>query len=526
MKKMNLLLLFLLLSVCTACKKDIYEGNIPLMSIEQFSPVMENGVVKLSGKVSLPKELNRETAKVGFFVRRLTTDMRDIFDGEFWSGGSSPYDAYLDFKSGYEYNNNETSYLWVDQVSADGTFSVPFVPQMQQYMCVAFVLNVLDDTGYYNTGCQILNSEPYFFTAEATVKLELVDPLRNEFRLTHSGGDMSMDIGLCWSYTHTLPDMEDYGMVSYFVQETDSVTFDYIDFGNNETVYLRGFARTYIDGYHDSYKVIYSDVLEFHPKEQVVDIHSKEDLHAFLASMYEYQEDAYGTGRYEYFGDKIWEIYHGQIKFHYEVKDSDWVDPISMQQGYFPIRMIQTLNATLQGSGVLPGIRTVSESGKVIGMSLPNCDVNNGVLENVDGCSLQNNNGRIEGGSYLDIFESKGVISSASYIHVTNNYGEVLDSDHISIDRNYGFVHDCKEVYGDEGYYYYNSMVEYNQSEGRIVNCSISEFSEGYNHLICRVNYGYMENCLPDSACCTNNHGVIQNPPTNGNAGGGIVEGE
>jgi len=92
-------------------------------------------------------------------------------------------------------------------------------------------------------------------------------------------------------------------------------------------------------------------------------------------------------------------------------------------------------------------------------------------------------------------------------------------------------VEGCKEVYGerDTGYGwmdYWDKMVEYNQSEGRIINCSISEFSEGYNHLICRINYGYMENCLPDSACCTNNHGVIQNPPTNGNAGGGIVEGE
>ena len=30
--------------------------------------------------------------------------------------------------------------------------------------------------------------------------------------------------------------------------------------------------------------------------------------------------------------------------------------------------------------------------------------------------------------------------------------------------------------------------------------------------MICKINYGYIENCLPNASCCRYNYGVIKNP--------------
>lgn len=541
MKKMNLLFFLLMLSALTACKKDVYEAESTLMSIEQFSPVVENGMVKLSAKVSLPREIDRETAHVGFLVKELTSGMNQyideiILEGAYWS----PYDAYRNWKYGDggsdHFADGENTYFWFENTRADGSFRASFVPQMKQYLCVAFVMNILDDTGYSDAQYQVLTSKPYFFTGEASLQLEMVSAFKHQFKLSCSSLDNNyVEGGLCWSATNSLPNLEDNPLPGYFTPNYQTNSFDFVDFGNHETVYLRGFIKIPIEGDSYSYKVAYSNVIEFHPKDQVVNIQSKEDMQKFIASMYERYTYSDGMKEYEeyvYQGYRIWDVYHGKINFGYEVEKNDWIDPLHMAEyGDTTYLELDELNATLQGRGVLPKIQRISKLGKVIGMSLSDCNVNEGVLENVTHSVIYTNYGKVEGGSHVEINDNHGVISHASYVYIYANYGEFLNSDHVLIENNYGLVEGCKEVYGerDTGYGwvdYWDKMVDYNQSEGRIINCSISEFSEGYNHLICRVNYGYMENCLPDSACCTNNHGVIQNPPTNGNAGGGIVEGE
>lgn len=531
--KKKLMLLLMGLFTLVSCEKDIYEDGNDRMEIEQYSPVLDNGVMKLSGKVSLSGEFRRETAKVGFCVTEYTEEMGNygFANGDIFLNGymASPFDAYLHWVSGGEYGYSD-GYLWADEIGTDGSFSVSFVPQQKQYMCIAFAINVLDEKGSsYDSKYQVLSTKPFFFTGEATAQLELVHSMLRNFRLTFIG-DQDLEVGLCWSATNPFPNVEDVcetGYWDYSNSETGTIVsaeFENLDFGDNERVYLRGYLKKYISDYSsnsESYKMVYSNVIEFSTKDLEVNINSKEDLQNFIKSMYVCRDSV--NNQYEDRRYDIWNNFYGKINVNYEAQKVDWLDYIRSNEygdsAYFEIPVV---NCTIAGKGVIPYINTISESGKISDMTLLDCWKNYGILENVDSSAIGTNYGTVKGGNRNDFSYNSGTISGATYVWIGSNRGQLLNSNHIYVGENYGLVQGCKEVYGTRTYDEYewteilNRMVGNNCSEGRIINCSLVP-DEDNSNLICGENQGYIENCLPDSACCENNYGVIKHSTSEGN---------
>ena len=480
--KKNVLLGLMGLFLLVACEKEIHENKNTNMTIEQYSPIQENGVMTLLGKVSIPEEFGRETAKVGFYVKEFSSDMNN--DLKRLLDEQMVVDAYQALMN--DEHNDE--YLWVDEVNADGTFEVSCIPQLKQYVCIAFAINAMTDgTSNY----QVLTSKPFFFTGEATARLEFTNPLGHQFKLTFSS-EPNIEVGVCWSATNRLPNIEDNpvrenynGVYNEQTITSDSVTFKNLDFGDNDVVYLRGYVQKSIkDGSSTnstSYKIIYSNVIEIRPKELVVEINSEEDVEEFMNLMY--KKDSWGIHE----GSKIWNQFRGKIVFNYEVGYSDW--PYSVREDNVVDQVIPNINCTITGKGTLPYITMVSEKGVIKGMNVEK------------------------------IVKNYGIVSETMGVEITSNYGRLTDTQNVYVYNNYGLIENCMSPLK-------YSMIIYNQSEGRIIDC------ETNSGIICEANYGYMENCLPDDRCCSSNYGVIKNPKDNhghgdnSNAGGGIVEGE
>ena len=539
MMKKNILFMLLGLFALVSCEKDIFSDSDKLISIEQFSPVMENGAMKLSGRVNLPAEFNRETAKVGFYVAEYDKEML-TYGFDYLSTGdvnaAYRYLMYGNTDDGYYYED-KNEFHWVDRLGADGTFEISFLPEMKQYVCIAFVANFLEsdtDGWYYNI--QLLQSDPFFFTGEATALLELVDPVFNEFKLSFSGYTYETEVGLCWSVTNKQPNLEDNCYISGYHYNSGSYIFDHVAFEAADVIYVRGFIRKYIrennSGNGESYKVIYSNMIELHPGKLEIIINSKEEMQAFINSMYVCTDSI--NQNYDYRGDEWWRSFRGSIQFNYAVEEADWLRGSMTEDGenYFNTYYeIPELNGTIEGKGIIPEIREVNEQGAVKGMTLFECNTNNGLLENVQVLSqfdnngllknvqnavIRNNNGSIDGGRNIEVSKNKGTISNINHIFIDSNYGSLTASDSVYVESNNGLVQNCKEVIGTvtrDGYTNdYNYIVNYNQEEGRIIDCTIKNNNENNAYMICYYNQGYMENCLPNSSCCGHNYGIIKNP--------------
>lgn len=556
MVKKNTLILLIGLFVLVSCEKDIYE-NTNTMSVEQYSPRQENGVMMLSGKVTIPQEFNRETAKVGFYVREFTKDMNNSLEWLF--DEYVAVDAYQALMNGEQFAGyyGDDKILWVDGMNNDGTFETSFRPQLKQYVCFAFAINALQ---WENSECQVLSSKPFFFTGEATPQLKLVDSFAHRFELTFSG-ESGIEVGLCWSATNVQPNVEDaciHGDYRYGYS-MNNVIFDCLDFADNDVVYLRGYVQKRIanDNYSEgtSYKMIYSNVVEFRPKECVVTINSKSDLQDFINSMYVYRYDGYADYYYEYHGDRMWKIFHGKINFNYTVQKEDWIDehiPAEYGPRYLEVPEIHCLIVGHEG-GVIPYVSSVSKSGMIKGMTVEVCDENHGILENLqnsfigknygvvrggDQCMFRENRGMVTGVSHVVIDSNYGNVLASENVDVGSNYGDLLDSKYVYVSSNYGLVQGCKDAYSlkeSEGSCY--NMVRVNNRGGRIIDCIIEhQVSVGTVCYICNTNYGYIENSGPNIYCCNYNYGVIKNlydeSDNNGhgtggdNAGGEIVEAE
>lgn len=505
----KIMLLLVGMFVLVSCEKEIYEGGTPSMTIEQYSPVMENGVMTLRGKISIPNEFNRKTVKAGFYVSKFSSYMNDYIDNLL--DDYQVVDAYKSLL--YEEDNgewyNDSKFFWIDRINADGTYVMPFVPQLEQYVCIAFVINALDVN---NDNLQVLQSDPFFFKGEATAQLELTEPLLHRFELTFIA-DFDCEIGLCWSASNQLPNMEDNcihrgSYANEYGEQilSSSMSFERLNFGDNEVVYLRGYVQKRIDDSSNSnilgYRTIYSNVIEFRPKDLIVEINSKED---FVKSMFFCSDPVNEDYRNYYIGDDIFKTFRGKIHFNYEVQKEDWLD-ISRTEEYGDSIYwdIPKVNCTITGKGFIPNVSTISKSGIIKGMSLGRCYTNYGLLENVQTSEIDENRGSIKGGVYISI---------------GSNYGQLIDSKNVYVNYNMGLVKDCKDVYGgietDEYGNVYRGrsrMVETNGSEGNIINCTIENNNVENNYLICETNCGYMENCLPNPFCCANNYGIIKNP--------------
>lgn len=520
MKKSILFLLVGLLFILVSCEEEINEIADKQINIEQFSPVLENGEMKLSGSVLFPKEFNRKTAQIGFFLREYTADYD--YPWESFIDADYIYWAYKqDFLNKEEGNYmDDAKVLWVDTLNADGTFETFMIPQIKQYICIAFAINVLESADYsYDAKYQVIISNPFFFTGETTAKLELVNPLWNQFKLTYTS-DSDIEVGLCWSATNTLPNVEDNRYRNYdggADGEQSSIYFDGLDFGDNDVVYLRGYVQKRIenDNYYSEiqgYKMIYSNVIEYRPKEHVVSINTKDDFQEFINSLYIDR----GYGNYDYRGDDLWKNYKGTIRFNYEVQKTDWLDINELTLwGDTVYLKIRDLKGTIEGKGTLAYVESVSSTGKISGMTLDYCDRNYGSLEYINNLSIYDNYGNITNSVGLLVDYNHGVITNSEQILVSENYNQIINSKKLYVYNNRGLVENCKDVHGQfsmEEHWHYNPyiMVHDNQPSGKIVNCTIETVDTISTAYICGTNYGYIEKCLPDSTCCITNYGIIK----------------
>ena len=524
MMKKNILLLLMGLFVLVSCEEEIYENISTSMTVEQYAPKQANGVVILSGKVSVPQEFSRETAKVGFWVREFTSDMNNRLEWLFEEYNViSAYRALMNGEQSGNYYDGQ--FLWVDAINGDGTFEKSFSPALKQYVCFAFVINAVSEDDY---NCQVLGSKSFFFSGEGAVQLKLVDPFFHNFEINFSSEMDIRECGLCWSSTNKQPTVEDVYI------STGWTIFDSVDFGDNDVVYLRGYIMKYISNTNnlkgESYKISYSNVIEFRPKEQVIDINSKYDLQDFINSMY------YNG----YTGQERWNVFRGKINFNYAVQKEDWVDEQrTAEYGRTMYSEIPYLHCSIVGNkgGVIPYISNVSKSGMIKGMTVERCDENHGTLENLQNSFVSINYGEIKGASHVEVDSNQGTITESSYVEIDSNYGKLLNSKNVFVESNNGLVQGCKDAYGTKeseggGYdTYWCNMVYTNKADGRIMNCVIEYPSYAgilrVDCYVCNTNYGYMENCLPNSSCCIYNYGVIKNEVEGGhgngnNAGGGI----
>lgn len=536
MMKKNILLLLMGMFVLISCEEEIYENVSTTMTVEQYAPKKENGVMKLSGKVSMPQEFSRETAKVGFYVREFTSDMNNRLEWLFEE--YYVIDAYRALMNGEQGNYYDGQFLWVDAINGDGTFEKSFSSELKQYVCFAFAINAVSEDDY---NCQVLGSKPFFFSGEGAVRLELENPLFHQFKLTFSS-ESDVEVGLCWSATNAQPNVEDcIGSSDFWGIYSNSVTFDVLDFGDNDVVYLRGYIQKRIvdnnssDG--TSYKIIYSNVIELRPKELVVNINTKEDLQNFINLICMYEDF------YNMHDINIWNVFRGKINFNYEVQKEDWIDEQrTAEYGRTMYLEIPYLHCSIVGSkgGVIPYISNVSKSGMIKGMTVERCDYNHGTLENLQNSFVSTNNGEIKGASHLVVDSNQGTITESSYVEIDSNYGKLLNSKNVFVESNNGLVQGCKDAYGTKeseggGYdTYWCNMVYTNKADGRIMNCIIENPSYAgilrVDCYVCNTNYGYIENSGPEAFCCTYNYGIIKSSQgghgSGSNAGGGIVDEE
>ena len=569
MMKKNILILLLVMVALVSCEKDIFNESNKEMTIEQFSPERVNGAMKLSGRINLPAEFNRETAKVGFYVAEYNKNMSE-YGGYILSEGdvfaAYRYHIIGNVDDGFYYEDlNE--FHWVDEIKSDGTFEISFVTQIKQYICIAFAVNFLESDVYeLNFNAQLLQSKPFFFTGEASAQLVQTNPAFNQFRLTFTQDEEISNVGLCWSPTNPLPNLEDDRMDNYDNTDSNVADFTLMDLGDYDVVYVRGYIQkriedngNYWNDKGDAYKVIYSNVLEIRPNEVEMVINTKEEFQSFINSLYVCTDSI--NNSYYYRGDDWWRSFKGHMQINYAVEMVDWLDKSYLEYGDSVYLHIPELNGTIEGKGVIPEIYTVSKSGAVKGMSVAYCRANSGLMENVQNVSVDENNGEIKGanqltlstnygllqnvqnvslddnngeikeGTQVAIYTNNGQIEGGNQITITNNqvtvnnlnnvtinsnYGSLTNSKNIYVVNNYGLVQKCTDVLGtvteNGSTYNRNYLVHFNQQNGKMIDCNIENQNADNTYMICYYNYGYMENCLPNSSCCDFNYGIIKNP--------------
>ena len=567
MMKKNILILLLVMVALVSCEKDIFNESNKEMTIEQFSPERVDGVMKLSGRVNLPAEFNRETAKVGFYVAEYNKNTAEY---GYYLSSDMVYEAYRyhmtgNVDDGYYYDYLDEIY-WADDINSDGTFEISFETQIKQYVCIAFAVNFLESDVYgWDYSAQLLQSKPYFFTGEASAQLVQTNPVLNHFRLTFTQDEEIHTAGLCWSPTNPLPNLEDDRMENY-VYDSNVSDFNLIGFGDYDVVYVRGYIQkriedngNYWNDKGEAYKVIYSNVLEIRPKEVKMVINTKEEFQSFINSLYVCTDSI--NNYYEYRGNEWWSSFKGHMQINYAVEQADWLDKSYLEYGDSVYLHIPELNGTIEGKGVIPEIYTVSKSGAVKGMSVAYCRANSGLMENVQNVSLDENNGEIRGanqltlstnygllqdiqhgyiednngeikeGTLVTIYTNNGQIEGGNQITITNNqgtannlnnasvnsnYGSLTNSKNIYVHNNYGLVQKCTDVLGtvteNGSTYNRNYLVHFNQQNGKMIDCNIENQDADNTYMICYYNYGYMENCFPNSSCCDFNYGIIKNP--------------
>lgn len=497
-----LLPILLGLLLLPSCESDIYESNDSGMLIEQYSPVKNGNEMKLTGNVSLPKASNLDNVKVGFFI----AEYQEGYDWEYYSSvAESAVGRYNELLVGVE-NYYEGQYIWADELDTNGNFSASFVPQMKQYVCVGFAFNILEryaDDGTIKTSQSVV-SRPFFFAGEASITLEEYEAWGHGFKVTYNKTD-GVDMDICWSATNKLPNIDDshidvtVGASRSSSDSLSTVIVSGLDFGDNDVVYVRAVLQQYINDYSSnsvSYKTIYSNVIEFHPYEQVKEINSKDEIQSLFIN-------ANGDET-----QSLWDLYRGKLIFNYEVQKHDWLRSPEDTTNYF---YIDRLRCTVQGKGKLPYIYNVEKSATIKGMDVPRCDRNYGIIEETKS-------------SYISMNE--GQILNSTNVYIDYNYGELLNSTNVYVNDNNGLVQGCtdiQETNPNPDYDYYgeimNRMVYNNQSLGKIIDCKLVNDTIN-SSMICGINYGYIENCTPDSVCCENNYGVIKGAS---NAGGGTT---
>ena len=499
--KKNIIFLLIGLFTLVSCEKEIYEDGNSNLYVEQSSPVQETGGMKLSAQISFSRDFNPETTKVGFYIAEYTSSMSEMMNYVPETMEGIVIGAYLSLMEGSDnddfFGEFDETVTWVDEIKKDGSFETLYVPQMKQYVCIAFAMNILDKDDEF----QILSSKPFFFTGEATAHLDLVSLYPYEFELSFSN-DADLEVGLCWSGTNTSPNVEDECIQGYwdrYPSELDTIVvakFDgyelnqYFEYNDFDVVYVRGYVKKYLENTTSNYescKMIYTDVIELQVKnkESVFEINSKEDLQKFISMMSA--------------NDYMWDRFYGKVNFNYAPQKMDWAIPSEIGDTvYYEIPVV---NCTITGKGIIPYVSTVSESGKISGMTLLSCYRNYGILENVSNSAVQSN---------------YGTISNSAYIRIDSNSGNLQNSQNVYVNNNYGLVKRCIDAYGtiieEYGTNELNRMVYVNQSAGKIIESSIKNNDEINSHLICAVNYGYIENCLPNTSCCANNYGIVKNP--------------
>lgn len=231
---------------------------------------------------------------------------------------------------------------------------------------------------------------------------------------------------------------------------TDYSTFD---FGDLDEVYIRGYAL-FEDG-----SVNYSPVMEYHPKDFVVYIRSREDIMKIKG------DDNEQTIR-------DISMFRGKMIFYTDMLPED--------KDVFA----SSVNCRVEGNGHRIYISSVGKFGHIDNAVIGYCfqwDMRNyGIMTN---CYFENSTHVINDvGGYIG--KSKGL--------VLENYGTIETCEELTVLLNQGIVKNCynpfyryPEVSAGLGYIY---IVQTNEKFGIIQNCTIDE-----RFILCSTNHGVIQ---------------------------------
>lgn len=394
-------------------------------SVELYEPVEEADLsYTLTAKFSDMERFRYNRMKVGFYI--VESNYTPYHPTAEIAG--EPYEA-LD----WEIEND--NYKWVDEIADDGTYSFNFSPLgNQQYTCKACVLEELSDGRM-----QVIKSEPLCIRGTTPLELVLTDTLSVRFELYFKGEWANTRTlggsGICWS-SEEIPTMED----NYTPYQSYS-----FNFGNCETVYLRGFLA-YEDG-----SVDYSNVIEYHPQEWTYYVRTREDLADLSGSEYE--------------------NFRGTMVFEIDMLEEEK----KLLNTYF--------NCYVEGNGHSLYFGNVGPYGHVnnvrILYSYPWELNNHGIITNC----------YIDGDNHL-INMPDGYISQCTG-WIRQNKGTIEDCRNLTVSTNYGIVRNCVNSYSlyydaSLAPYTYEWIVQTNTKYGVIEGC----YQTNPNFWVCSENKG------------------------------------
>lgn len=462
MKNRLLLMIGLWLGcMLTACEEEIKVPNNQI-TVEQFTPIQKGNKYVFSGRVNFPKGLDHEVVKVGFWISGRSEYDNGNYENAIDAFTDLPYypdelyyyyERWLTGETEDFWGDSHPDY-WVEEIASDGSFTLELNLEPKQYMCKAFAMNIVvggEYDSYYNK-IQIAQSKPFYFSGNVSgVSLQLDNMLDNSFLVTVMDESNVQEVGICWSETETIPDVEDNPERGYIHESESSIS---LPFNEEDVVYLRAYALYHIqDAYSsegESYRIVYSDVLEYHPKEQVFEVNSPVDMKKLI----QYNSSAF----------------RGKIIFNYAPNLSDW-----------DYSDFYTVNCSIIGKGVVK-VHEISSSGYLEGVTLSS-DIgtqNYGILKNING----------------SLYANYGQIIDSDSIEVENNIGTIQNCKRVSINHNYGLIQNCRDnlsieqIY-DDGNFETGTFTNYTGYWSGD-NMKISAENEGYNSKYCLgySNYG------------------------------------